>query len=199
MLLQKRNEIIYKKGNNCNERYKKIWREIELLEKQLKDKNLIFHGLSLNSKCDPGIVVQRIFQDILKIQDDDITTVHPINETKTSAKVCFSTVNATRDILRKGKLLKNTRISIHNDLPHIMSKRKSAILEVWKSINLIKANLKLKLKEDMLYINNILFNWDLNTNCLYHDEEGNTILIDKFEFDINNCLSKLKIKFDNNK
>lgn len=187
-----RNEIL-----DLKSREKVMERKLESLEKQLKENNLIFHGVKLLENEEINMCIERICKEVLKMPDVKVKSVHPINAAKTSAVATFTSNEAARDILRNGKLLKNTGISIHSDLPNTMRKRKAAIHEVKKIINHKYPELKMQIRDDVLIINKVLFTWDLEVNRLMSDEQdGVEILKTKLNCELQGSFDKVKTKFD---
>lgn len=95
------------------------------------------------------------------------------------------------EVIYSGSKLKGTQIGVERDLPPPIRKRRALMLYIRKKLLSIKPNMKIKVKYDVLYVDDKEYYWDeYNKYIISENKNANPVINELFNCNIESEIEK---------
>lgn len=169
--------------------------EVEFLQIQARSKNLIFYNMDLKTNDNVQVQIQEFCSSILKLRDhieiENTRILGKGKKSKSNVLVEFKSPQLVANILRQSSIINNTGISIGRDLPQNVKTKQNKLLAVRKELRRQKPELKIKVLNGLMFINNKKFTWCNQFGLRVDGEDGARFIKDNFFANVERKIQQL--------
>lgn len=201
--LEKKVETVVSNGRILEVKVNQISREIInnrsrilIMEKQLRQNNLIFRGIKWvqHEKCET--IIHNFCSDTLGIQTSEIVRAHRIGknyENNLPILVEFSKRSDVANILKNTAKLKGTKFGIDKDYCEHVRQCRKILFTIKKHIKSIRKDVDIYIRDEIIFINKMKLMWHNDTGLSTTEgASGAVALKEVLNLDINNLIEKLR-------
>lgn len=187
--------------NQTQKKETQLQKQIDQLEVKLKQNNLIFRGLDIINANNLINEIKIFCSEVLEINIPVlIENAYVMGDIKNKmVLVQFSSYGTVNIILQNANKLKGSSISIQRDYPNNVRIRRSILYVIQKTIKNENPNVKVNLRVDTLFIENLPFFWNEEKELLLQGENnGFDVIHNKFKCNVKIAVSEHLEKFKKN-
>lgn len=190
--LRQENETLKLKLASLERAYEDKFEEMEV---RIRKNNVIIRGLKHEGTGSYEAAVKRFFLEVLKVElKEDRMQALPLGHKDKSTRpilVSFSLFQDKIDVLKATKILRGTGITIQADLPTSVRAKQKKLLIIRREILSNNAKYPVRVRGNLLLLNNHKFSWSMEDGLLYDGHPGAQRLSDLMGVDMSTFLKDL--------